>query len=682
MHPEKPHLGEEDTINQLTSGYTLGLRPGTWVVHQGRRGRVVRIANLQEVHLRDERGTLFMAPIHELIPDHSEAGLPASPVPSRATDSRAYQKALKEAQDRFKVIEPLLALGPIRTGAQVRKVADAHQCNVVTIYRWLSQYDAAESLFGLMRRVRGDKDQGHLPEEAERLMRTLIEEQYLTPQRPDVGSVYRKLEPLILAANRNRAEGETELPLPSLATFKRRIYNIEERKRVSRRFGSRAAEALDPILGHYPGATYPLAVVQIDHTPLDLTLVDNIHRLPVGKAWLTLVMDVFSRVVLGFYLSFDAPSAFSAGTALTHAILPKELWLTRHQEALDRVAELLKEELGPDAVDVEAARLEWPCWGKPVLVKMDNAKEFRGHLLEESLLAYGIHREFRPVLKPRYGGHIERLLGTLLKDIHTLPGTTFSNPKSRAGYDSEGHAAITIEAFETWLTAYLLGFYHRRKHSSLGCSPIKAWEAGLLYGSDDQLPTGVPDRVMGGGADRLRLDFLPFFEATVQRSGIRKDGLVYMSPVLRQYVGARDPEHPTHARKFKVRYDPRDVSVVYVHDPDLDRYFEVRVRQPNFPSMSLWELKATKKFGQERNLDLKDERAIMHTFQLMWRLITGEQQATKATKTARREVEKKRQRDRSQKPAGAVKALAAPGRPVYDLFSKDRKIKALEDIDM
>lgn len=37
--------------------------------------------------------------------------------------------------------------------------------------------------------------------------------------------------------------------------------------------------------------------------------------------------------------------------------------------------------------------------------------------------------EWRPVAKPRYGAHIERLLGTLNEEIHGLAGTTFSNPK-------------------------------------------------------------------------------------------------------------------------------------------------------------------------------------------------------------------------------------------------------------
>ncbi len=58
-------------------------------------------------------------------------------------------------------------------------------------------------------------------------------------------------------------------------------------------------------------------------------------------------------------------------------------------------------------------------------------------------------------------------------------------------------------------------------------------------------------------------DFLPFFERTVQRSGISLDEMHYFADVLRRWINARDPEDPTRKRQFIVRRDPRDISVVY-----------------------------------------------------------------------------------------------------------------------
>ena len=47
---------------------------------------------------------------------------------------------------------------------------------------------------------------------------------------------------------------------------------------------------------------------------------------------------------------------------------------------------------------------------------------------------YGVTLHWRPVARPHYGGHIERLLGTLNHEIHNLPGSTFSNPQARGAY--------------------------------------------------------------------------------------------------------------------------------------------------------------------------------------------------------------------------------------------------------
>ena len=45
-------------------------------------------------------------------------------------------------------------------------------------------------------------------------------------------------------------------------------------------------------------------------------------------------VDVPTRMVTGFYLSFDAPSALSVALVLTQAVLPKETWLSDRRISL------------------------------------------------------------------------------------------------------------------------------------------------------------------------------------------------------------------------------------------------------------------------------------------------------------------------------------------------------------
>ncbi|MFC6665878.1 Mu transposase C-terminal domain-containing protein [Deinococcus radiopugnans] len=648
---------------------TVTFKKDQWVSAQGREGQIIRASNLKEVQLRDRNGELFTAPIIHLHPlDDAELAAQAS----RPVDSERELAAQREADFRLKAITPLLRLGPLRTREAVKARAAELQCDTATLYRWIKRYESTGQAQGLQRKPRSDARQSRTQPEVEVLMEALIDREYLQAERPAISGVYKTLLTEIRRANLSADGDQPSLQSPTYQTFRRRIHTISEMKRMSRRFGPEAARALRPILGHYPGATFPLAVVQIDHTRLDLALVDSITRQYIGPhAWITLVMDVFSRVVLGFHISLDAPSAFSVGMAVTHAILPKETWLARHRKTLNRLVQKLEPEQHPD--------LSWDFWGKPVKLKVDNAKEFWGKLLQKTCASYTIDQEFRPVHQPNYGGHIERLLGTVGDEIHAIPGTMFNNPGERGEYDSEGRAVMTIEGLETWLTAFLLGVYHHRVHSALGMTPTERWEQGIFEGTPEHPPTGIPERIMGERAERLRMDFLPYFEATVQRGSVRHDGLVYRGSALNGYTRAKHPDHPTQSRKFLFRYDPNDISQVYFLDPAWDHYHEIRCHQPDFPSMSLWQLRATKRFAKERQLKVDNERDLVAAWRLMQRIIQAERQETRQV---RLDAERERRREKREKPTGAVKA-ASPSRTraALGLFGDAADIQPFDELE-
>lgn len=105
----------------------------------------------------------------------------------------------------------------------------------------------------------------------------------------------------------------------------------------------------------------------MDHTPVDLIVVDDRHRLPTDRSYLTAAIDVFSRCVIGLVVTLEAPSALSVGLCLTHAALDKR----------DRL-----ERLGVEAV--------WPMSGKPLEIYVDNAAEFRGEALRRGYEQRGI----------------------------------------------------------------------------------------------------------------------------------------------------------------------------------------------------------------------------------------------------------------------------------------------------
>ena len=203
-----------------------------------------------------------------------------------------------------------------------------------------------------------------------------------------------------------------------------------------RREGEKATRPLRSAGGTPPEILDPLQQVQIDHTVMDLIVVDERDREPIGRPYLTVAIDVYSRCLLGLVVTLDPPSAVSVGLCLAHCAGDKRPWLERL-----------------------AAEADWSMSGKPKGLYLDNAAEFKSEALRRGCEQHGIQLNYRPPGQPHYGGIVERVIGTVMGWVHELPGTTFSNPGQRGEYDAEGLAALTLPELERWL-ALAVACYH------------------------------------------------------------------------------------------------------------------------------------------------------------------------------------------------------------------------------
>jgi putative transposase len=267
--------------------------------------------------------------------------------------------------------------------------------------------------------------------------------------------------------------------------------------------------------------------------------------------------------------------------------------------------------------------------------------------LERACHEYNIDLQWRPVLRPHYGGHIERYMGTMANQIRKWPGATFSNTQQRKGYDSEGNAALTLREFEYLLVEFIVNVYHQRNHSELGMAPRKKWELGIL---GDATTPGVGIPPVPGDPMRLRLDFMPFFERSVQQYGIQIDCINYYDPVLDPYINSVDPANPKARRSFVVRRDPRDISKVYFFDPLAKSYSPIPYRDVGHPAMSAWELKEVQRVLKEQGRREIDEHAIFEALGRMRDVVEKSQHKSKA---ARRQATR-------QVPAASAKTTPRP----------------------
>jgi len=521
-------------------------------------------------------------------------------------------KDWKIAQDRFQVIRPLVH-APLRSKAEVEARAKEYHVHATSVYRWLKLYEEKDLLTALMPKDRIDTGKSRLPKEIENIIQKVIEKHYLTSQRKTAQWVCTRVRNLCSKAG---------LKMPHPNTIRNRIAAISEKTKVSKRRGARAAfQQYEPAVGRFPGAETTLSVVQIDHTKLDIIVVDEVHRLPLGRPWITVAIDVFSRVVTGFYVSLDPPNALSVGLCLVHSIQTKDEWLIKK--------------------NIETP---WPCWGKPKTIHVDNAKEFRGQVLERACSQYNISIEWRPVKTPHYGGHIERLIGSISTELHGLPGTTFSDVKDRGDYNSTAKASLTLGELEKWLGHLIVEVYHQRIHSALDTTPIGKYKEGIL-GGEDQLGVGTP-RVIED-TWRLTLDFMPFVERSIQKYGVAVEGIHYYHDVLRRWINATVDDHSKAKRKFIFKRDPRDISVIWFYDPELETYHQIPYRTLSFPAISIWELKRIKRKLREEGRRNFDERLIFEAYDRLERI---EKQATRKTKQVRREKKKPVRRKKPDPP--------------------------------
>jgi len=573
-------------------GFTL--QQGSLVSWEGKHYRIQQVSSLSEVTLIDQNsGQLVAAQVDTLKPvyDSSDTHQDLS-----LLDGDKWQKAV----DRYEKIEPMLSTK--MTKQQVVERAKTVNVHPVTLYRWLKHYQQSGLLTDLMTSERSDKGTTKLPPEVEIIIQQVIQDDYLNKQKKRASVVCREVA---------RVCHERGLESPNSATIYSRIHAINEKEAAKRREGKKAEQKFDALHGGTIEARWPLAVVQVDHTLLDIILCDEQHRLPIGRPYISLAFDVYSRMVLGFYISFDPVGSLSTGLCLSHAMLDKSMWLAK--------------------TEVDG---DWPCWGLIDKLHMDNAKEFRGNMIKKACQQYGIEVEWRPIARPHFGAHIERYLGTMAREIHNLQGTTFSNVRQRGEYNSEGKAVMTLPELEAWITEYIVNYYHHQFHSGIDSTPFACYQKGIL--GDATTPgKGLPRRV--SNPERFRLDFMPYIERTVQPYGVVIDDIYYFHDVFRRWVNAKDTSQPKLKRKFLFRYDPRDISLIWFHDPETSSYHKIPYRNTSHPAISVWELRRISA-ELKKNREIVDETRI---FAALKRLKHIEDQSSLSTKVARKEQQRR-----------------------------------------
>jgi len=271
------------------------------------------------------------------------------------------------------------------------------------------------------------------------LISTVAREQFNTPRNITKTAAYA----YFVAACSGAGQTPCSMRTFNLELEKLRSVRAQQGKRMAYQTASIKwyLQLQEPIHG-----ARPFQFVHIDHTQLDILLVSGETGKSLGKPWLSLAVDAESREVVGFYLSFDAPSYRSCMMILRDIV-------RRHGRM-------------------------------PEMLVLDNGKEFHSVAITRLCLLYGCSLRYRPSGQPRFGSIMERLFGTTNTElIHLLEGNTklLKNPRSLTkSVLPANFACWTLPMLHGALDYYFFKIYGVNPHPAHGDAPSEHFQRRLL----------------------------------------------------------------------------------------------------------------------------------------------------------------------------------------------------------
>jgi len=532
------------------------IKKGTLVGHNGKLCKVLAPVGSQQIMLELPDSSVATADICDI---RSGSSIEKPELADAGHFSQVSSTSLESAVERHKIFSELVHKSD-RTRADVLDAARrAGLKSAEQGYRILGKLaNVGDTPVAIAAKQRGPKiGSFNVTGMRSTIMEEAIRSVYLNDRRASVKDTFDTMAANCRAAN---------LATPSYNTLRNRILAWDQEEVALKRHGSKAAQRLHQGRpGKFPGADHALSIVQLDHTKLDIMLVDAQTRKPTTRPNITMAIDVCTRMILGFLVTYDSPRYLSTGTCIANSIFPKGKYLRG---------------LGLEKYD-------WPCWGLMRMIHTDNGSDFWCKDLDKACAQYGIGHDWRLPGTPRYGGHIERFFKETNRQVHKLPGSTFSNPIDRGDYDSSGKAVLTIDELEKFLTIWICGVYHQSFHSGIGTTPQKMWEKEVK-GEDGTGPTW--NRQLPEDEHTARIDFLPSYTANVRRSGFRRKNREYYDPSLVNSPGDKE---------FKI--DLNCISPMYLWNPSRNGYDEISFAHPAEEVISEYQLR-------DRNKKLRDER--------------------------------------------------------------------------
>ncbi len=586
-------IGQRLTIGETRFRIDRELERGTWQLEEIATGRVfehktealLKKWETGELHFSDGQAiitkpnTIEAAALNAAVVDAFQQSCPPT-LWRRAEAKLIFVRKLLKIPITQSIIVPIIE--DIWKCVQKSKYKDVFgkPPHFTTVASWIRMYRySGDDIRSLVNRdVEKGSTSDKLNPKIIQIMDDVIESDYLSLERPTMADAYHRVKGLIAKENVGRLPSEY-FNRPSFSAFRRKIEELPKYDVCVARFGKRIADIKFRAAGSGALAEKPLVRASMDHGRLDLMVVDEKNGLPLGRPWLTLVLDEHSRYVLGFYIEFDEPSNVSVSHALRHALMPKTTQL----------------ELYP------AIKNAWDAWGVMGTLVVDNGLDFHGQAIEEGTGRFGIKVQFCPRKQPWYKGKIERMFGTVNTGFLTnIPGKTFSNIFEKADYNPAKTAVVKLSTLREMLLTWIVDIYHQTIHRGIGTTPAEAWRQGI-QSVDRWLPSNsISVETAFGKVEKRRLT----------HKGVEFDSLFYNSHDLRLVRELYGSEIDV-----EIRVIDDNIGSIIVVSPENKTLIRVPALDVDYASgMNRWQHKVCKRYqrrlmdDQSREISLFDAR--------------------------------------------------------------------------
>ncbi len=233
---------------------------------------------------------------------------------------------------------------------------------------------------------------------------------------------------------------------------------------LTTKFGAR--EANRELRGRGPSmdAIAPLEIIVLDQTLGDIWACEEVHvdgtiSIVLKRPWIVWAMDLYSRMVVGYNMTFEPPCISTFMMCLRDVISPKADLVKRFGES-------------KGATD---------GFGKFNCLVVDNAMAHIGRTVQLVGDLAGFEVDYAPIRTPEYKPWAERLIRTMNSVHHALPGGIPDSPEAlRAnGLDPRKSARLKLNEIKS-LTDHKVIEYHLTVHDGIGMAPARKWAEGVM----------------------------------------------------------------------------------------------------------------------------------------------------------------------------------------------------------